>query len=97
VRDNNNNNNNNKCPFTTAMTTNPGGTANCRNCADMLHLPAKNVGNGGRVCARCNQQMIDVGTKFKPPKKSDKKRWKALQSTWQIQQRFVNGEWTRVV
>lgn len=51
---------------------------------------------GGRICFRCNQPMVNVGFKFKTPKKSDIKSWKDLQKTWQVQQKFVDGVETYV-
>ena len=40
--------------------------------------------------------MVNVGFKFKTPKKSDIKSWKHLQKTWQVQQKFVDGVETYV-
>lgn len=46
----------------------------------------------GRICYKCNQPMINVGFKFKTPKKHDIKKWKQLENTWENQYKFINKE-----
>lgn len=50
----------------------------------------------GRICYKCNNPMVDVGFKFKTPKKNDIKQWKHLQETWEVQQQCINGVSTYV-
>ena len=45
-----------------------------------------------RTCYRCNQPMVNVGFKFKTPKKTDIKQWKLLEKTWENQRKIVNGK-----
>lgn len=47
--------------------------------------------NKGRICFSCNCPMTNVGTKFKTPKKSNKAKWKLLQSKWENQYKFFNS------
>ncbi len=50
----------------------------------------------GRICYNCNNQMIDVGFKFKTPKKTNIKQWKHLEATWENQHKYINGVKTYV-
>ena len=52
--------------------------------------------DNGRICYRCHNQMVDVGFKFKTPKKYDVKQWKHLEQTWENQYKFINGVKTYV-
>lgn len=36
--------------------------------------------------------MINVGFKFKTPKKNDTKKWQMLEKTWENQYKLINGE-----
>jgi len=45
----------------------------------------------GRICYRCHNPMVNVGFKFKTPKKSDLKKWKELEKTWENQYVYLNG------
>ena len=56
----------------------------------------ENVYETGRICYRCNNPMVDVGFKFRTPKKNDVKQWKHLQETWEVQQQYINGVSTYV-
>lgn len=51
----------------------------------------KETDKGGRICYRCHKQMVNVGFKFKTPKKSDIKKWKQLEKTWENQHITING------
>lgn len=47
--------------------------------------------NKGRICYKCHNKMVDVGFKFKTPKKYDTKKWKHLEKTWENQYIYKNG------
>lgn len=38
--------------------------------------------NEWKTCYNCNKHMVNVGMKFKPPKKRDIKNWKRLKVEW---------------
>lgn len=54
------------------------------------------IKGGGRICHRCNKQMINVGFKFKTPKKNNIKQWKLLEKSWENQYLSINGVSTYV-
>ncbi len=68
----------------------------CWNCRVQNGILKNNTGKynkhcGGRICYKCNQQMTNVGFKFKTPKKNDVKKWKELENTWAKQTKIING------
>jgi hypothetical protein len=58
-----------------------------------LKISETNITNnkGGKYCYKCHNQMIDVGFKFKTPKKNDIKQWKILEKTWEYQYIITNN------
>ncbi len=64
----------------------------CWNCRVQNGVCKSNDLPGGRVCYKCNQPMIDVGFKFRTPKKKDVKQWKHLEKTWENQYRYIGWE-----
>ena len=56
----------------------------------------KEIYNNGRICYRCNNQMVNVGFKFRTPKKNNVKQWNHLKKTWENQYKYINGVETYV-
>jgi hypothetical protein len=55
-----------------------------------------NKKKGGRICYRCHAPMVNVGFKFKTPKKNNSKQWEVLQKTWENQYVTIQDEQTYV-
>ena len=47
----------------------------CFACRKMFHKSAQNC-----VCPQCAQAMIEMGTYFEPPKKSNQRMWEVLKA-----------------
>jgi hypothetical protein len=64
----------------------------CWNCHVQCGVTNSDYNGGGRICHKCNKFMVNVGFKFKTPKKNNVKKWKELKETWENQSVRIDGK-----